>query len=229
MGDAYQIDLVRSLVPSIRAPVLEIGSKRYGPPPKFFNYRTLMNRDIEYVGTDLADGDGVDVAMDMSGPFEDISAKLGGRTFNMLICMSVLEHVRDVFTCARNIERLMNPGALMVVSVPFAWGVHAYPDDYWRFTPGAIEFLFRNVKFDPALSQLHTIDGRVAKLSAMNGAYNDLAMETFPAEPHRNWLSRVWPWFVPEQGGRQKDGARFPRLRLTQVDMVGIRQAETSP
>jgi len=38
-----------------------------------------------------------------------------------------------------SITALLEEAGTLFVSVPFAWHIHAYPSDYWRFTPGRRE------------------------------------------------------------------------------------------
>jgi len=155
---------MKDLAPRLRGPILEIGSKRYGGYPMFFDYRTLFPEGTKYVGADMEAGDGVDAVADLTEDIEVIRQKLGTASFQTIICLSVMEHVGDIAAFSRNVEALLEPGGTLVLSVPFVWEIHAYPYDYWRFTPRAIEFLYRNIAFDPAISRLHTDTGRVASL-----------------------------------------------------------------
>ena len=78
----------------------------------------------------------------------------------------------NITAFAGNVDSLMNHGAMMIISVPFAWEIHAFPSDYWRFTPGALEFLFPHVEFDLRLSRLHTDTGLTASLADVGGDFN---------------------------------------------------------
>jgi hypothetical protein len=61
-------------------------------------------------------------------------------TFEHVDCLSVLEHSKRPWLLAANLERLMRPGATIYITVPFIFRkIHAYPDDYYRFTPAAVE------------------------------------------------------------------------------------------
>jgi len=190
MGDIQQQQLIQSLVPRMEGPVLEIGSKRHGGPPAFFDYRTLFGEAVSYVGIDLEPGAGVDVVVDMSADIALIREQLLGVRFNTLICLSVMEHVKDIYAFARNVDAVLSPGALLVISVPFVWEVHAFPSDYWRFTPAAVEFLFPSVAFDFRLSQLHTDKGHKASLAEIDGNYNEWLRVRRPAHapaPPKKW------------------------------------------
>jgi SAM-dependent methyltransferase len=65
--------------------------------------------------------------------------------FALVICCSVLEHVRRPWTMAQNLMQIMRPGGALYVAVPWVWRYHAYPDDYFRFSWRGIAELFPGV------------------------------------------------------------------------------------
>jgi len=109
--------------------------------------RRLRYADV--LGVDMLDGEGVDRVLDLEEPLPD---DLG--TFAHVECLSVLEHSRRPWLLAANIERLMDPGATLYVTAPFIWRVHAYPNDYFRYTLEGLKTLFSNVEFS-AMSYAH--------------------------------------------------------------------------
>ena len=143
MGDLNQQAFLQKYAGLAEGPILEIGSKDYGNTP---DYRVFFPGK-EYVGADMSAGKGVDLVVDLSGDPAQVSAKVGGRKFRTIICFSVLEHCRDVFGVARNLEALLEKGGHLFISAPFSWEYHAFPDDYWRFTPSGIRTLFPGVHF----------------------------------------------------------------------------------
>ena len=119
-------------------------------------FRTLLNPTPgQYIGIDISPGQGVDRVVDLTADFARIRRKLP-ETFNTVFCLSVLEHCPDPFLMARHIEALLNPGGHLYVSVPFAWRIHEYPKDYWRFTPDGIRTLFAEVDFLPEACAYHS-------------------------------------------------------------------------
>lgn len=144
MGDINQLYLVKRHLDMISGPVLEVGSKDYGSTQDF---RSLLG-NVEYIGTDLSAGKGVDVVTDMAADFEQVSAALGGRRFGTVICFSVLEHCKNPFKMAENITRLLTERGTALISVPFSWKVHGFPSDYWRFTADGVRVLFPDLEFD---------------------------------------------------------------------------------
>jgi SAM-dependent methyltransferase len=70
------------------------------------------------------------------------------RTFDIVICEQVLEHVVDPGRAVRTLRDLCTPGGQVVVSTPFLIKVHELPlygmHDYWRFTPRGLRLLLEN-------------------------------------------------------------------------------------
>ena len=118
-------------------------------------YRDKEDRRKRYsdvVGVDMLEGPGVDMVLDLEEELPD-----GIGTFAHVECMSVLEHSRRPWLLAANLERLMEPGATIFVSVPFIWRIHAYPSDYWRMTPEAVKSIFPNVEWQSLMLAGHEL------------------------------------------------------------------------
>lgn len=146
MGDINQYNWLKKNLDHFEGTVLEIGSKFYGDDVSY-DYRSLFS-EKGYVGTDMQDGKNVDIVCDFTNDFDQIDKTLGNKRFGTIINFSVLEHCKDPIQMGKNIERLLKPGGRVCVSVPFIWDIHAYPNDYWRFTPQAIEMIFPNMTFE---------------------------------------------------------------------------------
>ena len=97
------------------------------------------------IGIDMREGPGVDRAIDLEEP---LPRDLG--QFAHIDCMSVLEHSRRPWLMAQNIERLLEPGGSLYITAPFVWRVHAYPDDYFRFTVNGVKSLFTEIEWSAA-------------------------------------------------------------------------------
>jgi SAM-dependent methyltransferase len=83
---------------------------------------------VDYPSTDVR---GVAEAL----PFRDA-------VFDGALCLNVLEHVKDPFCAAREIARVMKPGARLYCVVPFLQPVHAYPHHYYNMTAEGLRNLF---------------------------------------------------------------------------------------
>lgn len=157
-----QFNFIKENVKIIDGPLLEIGSKDYGNTqdlrPLFPHY--------EYIRVDQTEGDTVDIVLDLINDFDTISTQLSGRTFNTIICFSVLEHCSNPFKMSANISRLLNKKGLIFISVPFSWRIHGYPSDYWRFTPEGIKILFPDFDFNIYKGNLSTnVIGEVGEIN----------------------------------------------------------------
>lgn len=152
MGDVNQLAFVRKNKQRFSPPYLEVGSLDYGTPQ---NVRDLVAPG-EYVGIDMLEGPGADYVLDLTGDPDEIDSGLGGRRFNTVFCLSVLEHCKDPAAMCRNITHLLNPGGVVYISAPFSFKFHGYPSDYWRFTPEGIKVLCPDLTFDPRDSALST-------------------------------------------------------------------------
>jgi hypothetical protein len=59
-----------------------------------------------------------------------------------VIGCSVFEHIKRPWLASAEIGKVLRPGGKVFVQTHFAFPVHAYPYDYWRFTREALESLF---------------------------------------------------------------------------------------
>lgn len=146
MGSINQLTFVKQHASDLSGPYLEIGSRDYGNTQ---DLRSVFRDRGEYVGADLETGKGVDVAIDLTRPFNEVDSILNGRRFGTIFCLSVLEHCSQPFIMAENMSKLLLPGGKICISVPFAYQFHAYPSDYWRFSHEGVKILFSRLDFKP--------------------------------------------------------------------------------
>ncbi|MHC4328919.1 MAG: hypothetical protein ACYSWW_12470 [Planctomycetota bacterium] len=69
MGDKNQILFVQKFSGRLNAPYLEVGSRDYGNTQ---DLRPLFADRGKYVGIDMGQGPGVDIALDLTNDFERI-------------------------------------------------------------------------------------------------------------------------------------------------------------
>src|SRR5437763_5600909 len=117
MGDVNQLAWVRQHLGRTRAPILEIGSKQYGAVSQ--NYRTLFADRGSYLGCDMQAGDGVDIIADLTADFDRLPVTLRNTRFKSILCLSVMEHVRDIYAFAGNLRRLLDSDGVAFISVPW--------------------------------------------------------------------------------------------------------------
>lgn len=124
----------RSFVRPRAGRTLIVGSRIYGVR------EDRRGRYADAIGLDVQAGPGVDVVHDLEEPLVG--------AFDHVECLSMLEHTPRPWLVAVNIERLLVPGGTLFVSAPFVHRVHAYPNDYFRFTPAGVESLFPGIVWE---------------------------------------------------------------------------------
>ncbi len=189
MGDFNQYLWVKKNHEMVEGPVLEIGSKFYDEETSV-DYRSLFSQ-LEYIGSDREAGANVDVQIDIIGDIEILKNAFGYQSFKTIICCSVLEHIDDIFQASRNISELVGKGGVLFISVPFVWEEHGYPSDYWRFTPEAVKFLFKDFEFDNHRSTISSniSEDMVGMENGLNNFIRPNYMNTAYAN-ESNWIIR---------------------------------------
>lgn len=56
------------------------------------------------------------------------------KTFNGVICSEVLEHVKEPKLVLEEAHRILKPGGVLLICVPFLYKLHPDPQDYGRYT-----------------------------------------------------------------------------------------------
>ena len=86
-------------------------------------------------------------------PFADAS-------FDAVLSLNVLEHVKDPFQAAREIMRVLKPGGEVFVVAPFLQPLHGYPHHYYNMTGEGLVNLFEPLQ-----------DKRVMRYGAMHPVF----------------------------------------------------------
>src|SRR6266851_8578802 len=119
---------------SLPGPILEVGSYQVQGQSHLSDLRSLFPWR-EYTGTDCRPGPGVDRVANVEAlPFADAS-------FGTVLALETFEHVAHFWRGFEEIHRVLRPDGVLLVSSPFYFHIHAYPHDYWRFTPDAFKLL----------------------------------------------------------------------------------------
>jgi SAM-dependent methyltransferase len=131
--------LVRAVAETFHlpGPILEVGSYQVAGQEPIADLRSLFP-GRPYTGLDRRDGPGVDVIGDVEClPYPDGS-------FGTVLALGTFEHVGRFWRGFEEIHRVLRPDGAFLVACPFYFHIHAHPDDYWRFTPAALELLLED-------------------------------------------------------------------------------------
>lgn len=112
-------------------PILEIGSHQLKPGGDPNMDLRVFFPGRKYLGCDLSPGPGVGCVQDVT--------RLGIRdgSAGTVIMVSTIEHVFGIFDAFTNVARVLSQKGGVIVTSHMDCGIHAYPSDYWRFTPEA--------------------------------------------------------------------------------------------
>ena len=125
-SNGYDLDTIRLIEGCKEGLVLDCGAGL-----RDHYHSNVVNFEIvPYQTTDVV---GVGEAL----PFKD-------DTFDGVISMAVLEHVRDPFLCAQEIARVIKPGGSLLCAVPFLQQMHGYPHHYFNATKQGITRLYED-------------------------------------------------------------------------------------
>jgi hypothetical protein len=119
------------------AQVLELGTKR-SSPERSTVHRAWAAADATYVCSDFEDGLDVDLLADV----HILSQSVAADSQHAVIACSVFEHVQRPWIGASEIGKVLRPGGQVFVQTHFAFPIHGYPSDYWRYTRDALETIF---------------------------------------------------------------------------------------
>lgn len=114
------------------AVIFDIGSKdaradySFGLPPA----------DAKVVCVDIEAGPGVDLVADAHN-----MTNVADNSVDCVVTISTLEHVRYPAKVVAEIHRILKPGGVVYINVPFMFPFHADPDDFYRFSNRGLEIL----------------------------------------------------------------------------------------
>ena len=100
-------------------------------------YDALLAGAAEIVGFDRPGNPDADLHGSIDAvPVEDAS-------FDVVLCLQVLEHVPDPAAAVRELRRTVKDGGRVLLSTHGVYPFHPNPDDLWRWTHQGLEHLFR--------------------------------------------------------------------------------------
>ena len=121
-------------------PIYEFGSYQVPGQEGTANLRELFP-DKVFVGTDMRAGPGVDEVIDL----HDLA--LPDESVGSAFLLETLEHVEYPRKALANLQKVLAPGGIVVISTPMNLPIHNYPHDYWRFTPKGMESLLQDFDY----------------------------------------------------------------------------------
>jgi SAM-dependent methyltransferase len=121
----------------------------------------------EYVGVDVVENP----AVDLQGAAE--SLPVADASFDLVLCIQVLEHADDPARAVRELRRVVAPGGAVLASTHGVQVYHPAPVDLWRWTHAGLDRLFRENADWSSLS-VRPSSGTTACLGMLVAIYADL-------------------------------------------------------
>lgn len=183
---------------SVGEPVYEFGSFQVPGQEAIADLRPFFG-DRRYVGSDMREGRGVDVVLDL----HDLA--LRERSVGAAIMIDTLEHVEYPHRALEEVHRVLDEGGIVFMTSVMRFPIHEHPYDYWRFTPEAFlsvlgPFAFRWADFAGEPELPHTVVGVGAKVAPEPAAW--ASWERAFAEWKAWARAETWPeWLTPHPVG----------------------------
>lgn len=203
-------------------PAFEFGSFQVEGQEEHFDLRPYF-AGKPYIGCDFREGPGVDRVEDVTA----ISQADGSA--GTVLCIETFEHVYAVHKAFDEVFRILRPGGAFLLTSPFHFRIHAYPDDYWRFTPSLLRRMMAPyggliVGSQGPESTPHTVMAFGIKSPApadfrtraeqMIGRYQAWLSEYEASRPNREKLRRAVGSLYRSKGER-KAAAEYSTARFT--------------
>ena len=136
---------IRKHAPLLGGTIMDFGcgSKPYR---RFFQYERYVGVDFENPGHPH-DNEQIDVFYDGRHiPLEDAS-------IDSVLCSEVFEHIFNLPDILLELNRVMKPGAPILITCPFVWKEHEEPHDYARYTLFALDHLLTRAGFKKEIAE----------------------------------------------------------------------------
>ena len=145
-------------------PIYDMGSRQQQGQEFFADVRPFFPNK-EFIGVDYIDGLGVDKVMDIE------NLDLLDKSVGSIICMDVFEHTKKFWKATDEFKRVLKNNGLIFLLTCGAYPIHAFPNDYWRFTPQGIESLFEDFENKIIISGGKKTLPKVTGVIAFNAEY----------------------------------------------------------
>jgi SAM-dependent methyltransferase len=157
-------DAVRGVRSRLSGVLLDIGCG-------YMPYRELLlappSRVTKYVGLDLAAHPNYPISPDLV--WDGMTIPLPDESVDSAMATEVLEHCPEPDLVLREIHRVLRPGGVLFLTVPFLWPLHDAPYDHYRYTPFALERMLKSSGFEQV--EIHARGGWDASLAQMLGLW----------------------------------------------------------
>ena len=123
----------------IHSPIFEIGAG--GNYNKEIFLKSLNGYQYWTSNVDISDIKGrLDIICDAR------QLPLKNNSVGTIVCSEVLEHIAETKLVVAEMHRILIDEGLGIITTPFFFPIHAFPKDFYRFTPDGLKHILRDFK-----------------------------------------------------------------------------------
>lgn len=140
--------IIAQELPKLTGDVLVLGAGHDPHRSYLTSAKSVCNTDVEMYPTidQIADAESL--------PFPD-------NTYDAVVAIEVFEHVRSPWKATSEMLRVLKPGGIGIVSMPFLFRIHGDPNDFTRLTAEGLRALFG----DFSQAKIQGFGGRIHVIS----------------------------------------------------------------
>jgi SAM-dependent methyltransferase len=143
---------IRKVLPLLSGKLLDIGC---GYKPYKSIFLSTKSKVTQYIGMDMNDNRSYDNKPEIG--WDGKTIPLPSNSVDCAIATEVLEHSPQPDALLAEAYRILKPGGILLITVPFFWILHEVPYDEYRYTPFSLRRHVESGKFE------------VQEISAMGG------------------------------------------------------------
>ena len=103
-------------------------------------YKDYFENTASYIKLDSDQNHQADIV----GNIENLKGVISDNSFDVVFCIWVLEHVKDVYSAISELHRILRHNGHLIFGIPLNLEFHSFPDDYHRFTAAGFQELLKN-------------------------------------------------------------------------------------
>lgn len=111
-------------------------------------YKSLFGHVQSYVGVDISTSSHDQTRTEIDFFYDGKILPFTAESFDSVVSFEVFEHVFELPDLLIEISRILKPGGLLLVSIPFAYEEHGCPSDFARYTSDGLSYILEKHGFD---------------------------------------------------------------------------------
>ena len=153
-------------------------------------YVLSKSRVVEYVGCDI---DNPTYQKDNKPDifWNGNKIPLDDASIDCVIATELFEHIPDIDSVLKELNRVLKPNGALFFTVPFLWPLHDIPYDEYRYTPFALKRIFEGAGYTNIT--INSLGGWDAALATMLGLW--LKRSPMSNEDRKKYMEEFFPFY----------------------------------